>query len=253
MHQIPTWLKARIATFTLLPDYGKATAKQWMNILFGETVVGTIFLIWWALTNPRNPPLILIFVVAVIVAGYFVWRADHIRLIPKLAVQSTRLESTRVREDDRIVIRTFCQIVPTCLTEGTVYECVGHLQAIRKWVIDSWQDTALGPMILQWGHSREHEATLHKGAENVLNIFFIQQHDHQIIPCVDADIDWPQIRITFCRLPGDREAYQFDISITYSQRVNGNLENMSPIYACLEAEMGDDPYNPVLRLSQRTV
>jgi hypothetical protein len=90
MRPILSWLKTRLGTFSLLPEYGKATAKQWMNILFGETVVGAIFLVWWALANPKNPPLIAAFVVAVIVAGYFVWRADHVRLEKKIEVTQAR-------------------------------------------------------------------------------------------------------------------------------------------------------------------
>jgi predicted membrane metal-binding protein len=99
MRRIRTWLRARLETFALLPEYGKATAKQWMNILFGETVLGVIFLIWWALANPKNPPLILIFVAAVIIAGYFVWRADHIRLISEVRSNRTSHPADRNRSE----------------------------------------------------------------------------------------------------------------------------------------------------------
>jgi len=76
LRTLRSWLRTRFQTFDLLPEYLGAIIEEWMNILFGETIVGAGFLIWWALTNPKNPPLIAVFVVAMFVAGYYVWRAD---------------------------------------------------------------------------------------------------------------------------------------------------------------------------------
>ncbi len=86
MRPLFSWLKARFQTFQSLPDYLRAIIKQWMTILFGETVVAAAFLIWWALANPKNPPLIAIFVVAMFVAGYFAWLADHARLQQRICI-----------------------------------------------------------------------------------------------------------------------------------------------------------------------
>jgi len=67
--------KALLDTLALLPDYFRAIAKQWTNILFGEGLVAVVFLVWWAL---GSPPLVLIFVSAMFVAGYYAWREEHI-------------------------------------------------------------------------------------------------------------------------------------------------------------------------------
>jgi hypothetical protein len=152
MRKLYKWLKTRLGTFILLPEYGKATAKQWMNILFGETAVGTIFLIWWALTNPKNPPLILIFVVAVIIAGYFVWRADHVRLIPNIKVVRALLQDTPVvHKGIAVDYRTFIQRKLECTSESPVYECAGYLQRVHYLSPDGWQPTALNESLrLRW-------------------------------------------------------------------------------------------------------
>ena len=148
------WLKTRLETLVLLPDYGKATAKQWMNILFGETVVGVIFLIWWALTNPKNPPLVLIFVVAVIVAGYFVWRADHLRLIAQFEIHEWCIQSTPTTSQTGQITGSsiWIQLLPKCLTEAEVHNCQGHLQHVCKWSnAEGWMETELNePLPLGW-------------------------------------------------------------------------------------------------------
>src|ERR1039457_3417890 len=113
MRRMSGWLKTRVKTFSLLLKYGKAIAKEWMNILFGETVIGAMFLIWWAIVNPKNPPLILIFVAAIFVAGYFVWRADHIRLTPKFKVDKIIVQRTET--EDPNTIKMYVQVIPECL------------------------------------------------------------------------------------------------------------------------------------------
>jgi hypothetical protein len=54
MLKLRGWLSKWFTTFLSLPDYFHAIARQWMNILFGETLVGVVFLLWWALFNPKT-------------------------------------------------------------------------------------------------------------------------------------------------------------------------------------------------------
>lgn len=90
MHPLRSWLTTRFKTFSLVPVYFGAIAKQWMNVLFGETLVAVIFLLWWAL---GSPPLVLIFVSAMFVAGYFAWQSEHLRLQQKIEVTQVRTHS----------------------------------------------------------------------------------------------------------------------------------------------------------------
>lgn len=205
----------------LMPDYFRALAKEWLNILFGETLVGIGFLIRWALGAPTNHALIVVFVAAMFVAGYYAWRPSYVRLIPQLDIVGTRLEDMPIPIDEhRGDVRTFCQLVPRCLTDSPVYECRGHLREMRPWSVDRWQATSLGPLILRWGNTQE----------------------------VDADITWPAVFAAFPRQPGGVEAYQFDVCITYSQRRNGHLESIKPINVCLGFQMTNDLYHPHLEL-----
>jgi hypothetical protein len=80
------WFKKQFGKLLSLPEYFRALAKEWLNILFGETLVGIVFLLWWSLANPPNSRLIAVFVVAMFLAGYYAWRAEYIRLEPKLSI-----------------------------------------------------------------------------------------------------------------------------------------------------------------------
>src|SRR3954466_6710694 len=86
MNNIGKWVLQQFRNLTLIPQFFRALAKEWNNILFGETVVGVGFLLWWALKNPNNPRLVVVFVAAMFVAGYHAWRAAYGRLEKKLAI-----------------------------------------------------------------------------------------------------------------------------------------------------------------------
>src|ERR1035437_10308079 len=91
MRQFRTWLMKQLEKLLLMPDYFRALAKEWLNILFGETLVGIGFLIWWALGAPTNHALVAVFVIAMFVAGYYAWRADHLRLGKRLEIAHLRI------------------------------------------------------------------------------------------------------------------------------------------------------------------
>lgn len=141
MAKVSRWLKTRLDTFLLVPDYLRAIIKEWINVLFGESVVAVIFLLWWALANPRNPPLIAVFVVAMFVAGYFAWRADHVRLHRKIEiVQISSREWPVQRGETRAYQRAKAyQIEIINRSEGFTVENVSvQLNAIDpKW--DNWE------------------------------------------------------------------------------------------------------------------
>jgi len=86
MRQFRTWLIAQLEKLLFVPDYFRAMAKEWLNILFGETLVGIAFLLWWALGAPTNHALVVVFVAALFVAGYYAWHADHLRLETKIEI-----------------------------------------------------------------------------------------------------------------------------------------------------------------------
>jgi len=88
-----------------------------MNILFGETLVGVVFLVWWAL---GSPPLVFIFVLAALVAGYYVWRAGICTFYSTNCGQSVCADADS-NEPCRIV-SPYVHIIPSCLTDAPVSE-----------------------------------------------------------------------------------------------------------------------------------
>jgi hypothetical protein len=241
----------------LLFQYFTLVFGEWQTILGGAAVLVVLWSIWFYTGNPPAAVNWIVVIIVLFFAGYKVWRADHIRLIPRLDVAETRLEDMQIPLNNHLGydVRTFCQLVPKCLTESPVYECVGHLTEVRRWSKkNDWEITDLGPMILRWGNreSREQEITLHPGAENVLNVCYIRSSDRQVCPYGEADITWEKVYSTFIRQSsGVTEAYQFDICLTYSQRVNGHLESVKPINVCLAVDVTDKLRKPRLDLRRR--
>jgi len=95
MRGLRRWLREQLEKLLLMPDYFRSCAKQWMNILFGETLVGVAFLLWWALANPPNSSLIAVFVAALFFAGYYAWRAENLRLRPRISVSGVHRQQWR--------------------------------------------------------------------------------------------------------------------------------------------------------------
>lgn len=200
-------LKLRIRTFVLLPDYFRAIAKQWMNILFGETLVGVIFLVWWAL---GNPPLVPIFVAAMFVAGYYAWQAAHVRLLPGLEVSEVYCQETPTSEP-RGPRRLYVQILPRCTTGALVRGCRGHL--LRVWKRfgdeDEWRPTAINePLILEWSHYGFDAHDLEPQIDQRLNVCF-RDDQHQFIQATvqPATYRWREVFNSV-------GTFKFDIRIT---------------------------------------
>jgi hypothetical protein len=206
--------------------------------------------IYFIVGNPRAWINWAAVILALFVAGYYIWRADHLRLMPKLKITEARFQGTPVERNQMIVDeRTFIQLIPKCLTESPVYECMAYLQRLDRLTADNqWEETALDRnVILNWGEDR---VVLHPGAEKPLNVFFIQHRTKQIIPAVrsDADIPWPKFDSIFARKPEGIGAFRFYIQITCSDRINGKYVSIAPVRVCLEVRFGADRLRPSLDL-----
>jgi hypothetical protein len=171
----------------LMPDYFRALAKEWLNILFGETLVGIGFLIWWALGAPTNHRLILVFVLAMFVAGYYAWRGDHIRLIPRLEIKTIALQENPVN-DARGTRRIYVQVIPECLTDAPVSKCTAHLVRVYKRYTerDDWELTDVEPGILEWSFSGYDPNDLHPNIAQRLNVCFRTDTIELIQPAIQA-------------------------------------------------------------------
>lgn len=88
--QISHWFKRRFQTFDLLPQYFTAAASQMQNILWGALLPFLAWGIWFIVSNPPTWVNVTAVGVALFMAGYYVWRADHVRLEQKIEVTEVR-------------------------------------------------------------------------------------------------------------------------------------------------------------------
>jgi hypothetical protein len=188
MASIYQWFRRQFGKFGLLPDFFQVIAKEWLNILFGETLVGIAFLLWWSLAGPSNAKLIVVFVLAMFVAGYFAWRADHVRLMPQLEVTQFIQQTTDTFDlaGKKNGWSEYFQLQPRCLTEANVEECRGLLTSIEMLdgFSDSWETAEGEVMFLEWSHSDAAPITVYPHAERRLNVFFLHSSNREIRPCV---------------------------------------------------------------------
>jgi hypothetical protein len=232
MRSFFAWTTRQFQKLLLLPDYFRALAKEWLNILFGETLVGVAFLLWWSLANPPNLRLIPAFIAAMFVAGYYAWRAEHIRLMPKFTIREAKIQPTETESSTEMSM--FIQIIPTCLTDAPVFECRGRLLRVchRHGNDDDWEVTRMdAPLFLGWDYYGSGPMTLESGIRQRLNVCFWSQSLRFIIPAVEPLPS--KFRVVFDN-PGQ---FKFDIRVT--------AKDCAPVDVSLVVELGlrkwDDP------------
>jgi hypothetical protein len=197
------WFSARFNTFDLLPVYFTSIAHQWQNILWGGSVVAVIFVIVAATGAPPKWVVMMYLVSVMFAAGYYVWRHDHIRLMPKFGVCEQPEIKPAVDTDTNtgtcVGRSIWIQLVPTCLTNALVENCEGRLlRVLHKWPEGSgigngeWEHTQMDePVLMGWSlaGSRPDEGfgplTLRPGVSQRLNVCTISDRQQVfIIPCV---------------------------------------------------------------------
>jgi len=209
MHTFYAWTIKQFQKFSLVPAYFRAIAKQWNNLLFGETLVGIAFLLWWALRNPPNWQLVSVFVAALFVAGYHAWRAEYIRLIPKFAVTELVVQPTETEDPNSMNL--YIQIIPECLTDAQVYECRGQLLRVwkRKSDADEWVLTGMdAPLFLGWDYYGIVPFTLEPGVKRRLNVCWWGDKSMFIIPAVEP------IPSKFKTIFNSTGTFKFDIKLS---------------------------------------
>jgi len=184
MRQFLTWLIAQFEKLLLMPDYFGALAKEWLNILFGETLVGIGFLIWWALGEPKNHSLVVAFLIAMFVAGYYAWRANYIRLQPRFKVE--RIIAQRTDTETPGVVKIYLQVLPECLTDAPVKACHGRLLLVSQLNgRGEWVPTEMNsPLKLGWDYYGYEPLTIEPGIGQRLDVCFWDSSATAIVPTV---------------------------------------------------------------------
>lgn len=86
MRRIFTWLNKRFGTFDLLPEYFTAAGQQIQNVLWGALLPFLAWGIWFIVGTPPTWVNATAVGVALFLSGYYVWRADHIRLQQRIKI-----------------------------------------------------------------------------------------------------------------------------------------------------------------------
>src|SRR5580658_10402196 len=124
MSKIGQWFKRRFRELDLLEKYFPLLFTRWQAALWGGSVLAVAF--GWRFIVSDWPPYVKITacVVALFFAGYYVWRVDHIRLIPRFEVTRHVTQSTETVDGVGHISGSsiFSQLLPKCLTEANVEE-----------------------------------------------------------------------------------------------------------------------------------
>jgi hypothetical protein len=190
MRTILQWLKERFRSFDYLPEYFHAVRLHFLDVTWGIGVGAAVpYMIYGLYSLFKTPPPLvnwLALVGAVFLAGYYLWRADHTRLLPQLEVATTaHLQETPVEQSGER--RIFVQIEPQCVTDSPVTECLGHLLRVYHcWKEGEWDLTNLHErLLLGWSHYGSVPVTLYPSGGQYLNICWRPDHLRMIIPCCD--------------------------------------------------------------------
>jgi hypothetical protein len=98
LDQIARWYEQHAQTFDLFPDYIKAIYSRWHDYLWGAPLLAPI-IVWYLLGHPPMWVIGWTFVSALLVAGYYAWREEHLKAttrrfkswIPDMAIDNGRL------------------------------------------------------------------------------------------------------------------------------------------------------------------
>jgi hypothetical protein len=193
----------------LVRDYLLAVKEHAWETVWGATVVGIPFTIYTLYFAPSRLFLAWFCVWIVLVAGYYIWRADHIRLIPKFAVTELIVQPTETEDPNSMNL--YVQIIPECLTDAPVHECRGRLLRVCKRHSDSgeWVVTGMNaPLFLGWDYYGIIPFTLEPGIKRRLNICWWGDRSMFIVPAVDP------IPSKFKAVFNSSGTFKFDIRLT---------------------------------------
>lgn len=252
------WLVKRLKTFNYLIAYLEGAYLHFNDIIWGVAVttvlVGVPFLVWGLVSQFReirpwvNWTAIL---VASVISGYYVWRADHIRLVPGIKAVDTKHAGTETfHQWEGAGYRTFSQVILKCVSEAPVYECTGRLQRACRFNSGQWEDIDIDSgLVLQWSNEDQRSIEQHPKSEKPLNVFYIQHSDKRIMLCVNPDADIPAAKLDrlFTRI-GPIQCFRFYIQVTCSTRIEGKYIAIAPCEFCLEIFFENSPYEPRLEI-----
>jgi hypothetical protein len=127
--QAAEWIERHAKTFDLFPEYAKAVYQRW-NEYFFEALVLAPIVVWWMFGSPPMWLIVWAFIIALVVADYYTWRADYLRLLPKLEFAPqvfTEMNTALTINTHMPYTVQYIQLLPRCCTNAPVEQCRGRL------------------------------------------------------------------------------------------------------------------------------
>jgi hypothetical protein len=189
MPKLTQWFKSRYRELDLLEQYFPLLSVRWQSVIWG----GGVLAIGWGLRFIVGewPTWVnwLAVVVALFFAGYYVWRDDHIRLLPKLVIGRWNTLKTRVSDGSE---STYVQVLVECGSEHSVDDCRGHIKHVSKWDDSdkSWEPLIDQSLPLLWSNIDQPSRTLWSELAEPLNVFYINNFTGLIMLCSEKVPFW---------------------------------------------------------------
>ncbi len=80
LRNLGAFAKQRLFTLDLLPDYLRSVIERWNDIFF-LSIPTLPFVAWWYLGNPPRWLQLGVFLWVLVVAGYYAWRTEHLKVV----------------------------------------------------------------------------------------------------------------------------------------------------------------------------
>jgi hypothetical protein len=210
MAKIKKWLSARLGAYRELPGYLREVKHGGIELFYGESFLFFGFGIYCYVYAVSFVSVLTFFGGARVLAGYHIWRANYLRLLPKLKCSHELfiVEVEKKLQANGIFWATYLQILPQCLTDAPVEECQGRLLRVQVRKGDQWEPNRVDePLDLTWSTHNSTPRTLHRGIPRRLNILWTS-YQTGLVPAVDDPIDsrW--------QFPRTTETFRFDVALS---------------------------------------
>jgi hypothetical protein len=223
--------------FKLLWEYLLAFKATAWEIFWGASMAGIIFGLCTLEWAPSKTVLLLYLLLVTFMAGYAMWKADHIRLMPKLKVTEFKIERTNT--SDPAESRTYVQLCPRCLGDAPVIGCEGRLLRVHEFDYETkqWRPTAMDEAIdLEWSIYEFGPQTIQPGAEPRLNVCYVtfpnRWKSRKLVPTISRQlVRWKDV------FDSSDGKFKFDIRITSNNCVPVDVS----VIVSLEGHIWDSP------------
>ncbi len=177
------WLAARAGIYREFPNYIRGLKKTAIQeILYGESVIAIAFAVYTYVYSISLASVLIVLAASFVLAGYHIWRVDHLRLIAGIKLEEIRQQPAQAGPANR----TYVQLVMRCATEVAIEECKGWLLRVWKWSATSNDWETIEPnqaLRLNWSPGIEAPITLFPKVPEIIDVLFVSDHDPRIFFC----------------------------------------------------------------------